>query len=80
MNIHENGRSKGDAADGAPTFRDLIDAEEPAWMNEKEHLLRQKEKQERLNSSIPSEDSVSGRWEDSNVLRAVTQSNKMSEN
>lgn len=64
-------------AEGALTFRDVINDEEPARMNEKEDLLRHKESQERVDSSIPREDSVSRSREDSIVLRAVNLSSKI---
>lgn len=42
-----------------------------------EHLLRHEENQERVDSSIPTEDSISRRREDSIVLEVVNQSTKM---
>ena len=75
--MYEEKRIPRTEAEGALTFRDVINDEEPARMNEKEHLMRYKENQERVNSSIPREDSVSRSREDSIVLRAVNLSNKM---
>lgn len=46
-------------------------------MNEKEHLLRLEERRERVDLSVPSEDTISRSREDSTVLRAVNQSNKV---
>ena len=45
-----------------------------------EHLPRHEENQERVDPSIPTEDSVSRRREDSIVLEAVNQPTKMTEN
>lgn len=42
-----------------------------------EHLLSHEENQERVDSSIPTEDSISRRREDLIVLEAVNQSTKM---
>ena len=42
-----------------------------------EHLLRHDENQERVDSSVPTEDSISRRRGDSSVLEAVNQSTKM---
>lgn len=69
MNIHGNGWSERKRRTkripridpyAAPTFRDSIGDEEPAWMNEKEHLPRHEKNQESVDSSTPSEDVFQG--------------------
>lgn len=59
------------------TFRDPIDNEEPALTNENEDLLRFEKSRERVDLSVPSEDTVSRSRDDSTVLRAMNQSNEM---